>query len=275
MKFLFLLLPFNLYAFTLNTSNAVSFDTDVIKVYVSQNDCAEISATADELESMTREAINQYWSRIPATSLNLEVVGKKSLDNPFRDEEVCSAVTPQGECTANENLKVDEGIIISCNTNAGNFGNGILGLSVPNNTTAFAIKGSIVLLNDTNASNPLASYGRDQIIDVIAHELGHAIGLGHTSKSENLMYFNVIEKRERLGFDDIAGVTYLYPSDNVFGTCASVAPIGGTSALAFFLGLFIPGLYRIKKRVKKLSSFLVIQKFIKRWKSRGKENHIS
>ena len=32
MKFLFLLLPFNLYAFTLNTSNAVSFDTDVIKV---------------------------------------------------------------------------------------------------------------------------------------------------------------------------------------------------------------------------------------------------
>ena len=47
------------------------------------------------------------------------------------------------------------------------------------------------------------------------------------------MYFNVIEKRERLGFDDIAGVTYLYPSDNVFGTCASVAPIGGTSALAF------------------------------------------
>ena len=169
MKFLFLLLPFNLYAFTLNTSNAVSFDTDVIKVYVSATDCTQIRATADELESMTREAINQYWSRIPATSLNLEVVGK-ILDNPFRDEEVCSAVTPQGECTANEKLKVDEGIIISCNTNAGNFGNGILGLSVPNNTTAFAIKGSIVLLNDKNDS-PMISYGRDKIIDVIAHEL--------------------------------------------------------------------------------------------------------
>ena len=171
MKFLFLLLPLNLYAFTLNTSNAVSFDTDVIKVYVNETDCTQISATADELESMTREAINQYWSRIPATSLNLEVVGQKALDAAFINEKVCSAVTPQGECTANENLKVDEGIIISCNGHAENFGNGVLGLSVPNNTTAFAIKGSIVLLNDRNDS-PMRNYGRDQIIDVIAHELG-------------------------------------------------------------------------------------------------------
>ena len=105
-------------------------------------------------------------------------------------EEVCSAVTPQGECTANENLKVDEGIIISCNTNAGNFGNGILGLSVPNNTTAFAIKGSIVLLNDTNANNP-GHYGRDQIIDVML--MNCVQQGGHTSKSENLMYFNALK----------------------------------------------------------------------------------
>ena len=64
------------------------------------------------------------------------------------------------------------------------------------------------------------------------------------------MYFNVVEKRERLGFDDIAGVTYLYPSDNVFGTCASVAPVGGTSVVAFILGLIIPAYIDSKKELK-------------------------
>ena len=185
------------------------------------------------------------------------MVGQIALNDAFRNESVCSAVTPQGECTPNQNMLVDEGIVISCNedtANDDNFGadNRILGLSVPINTTSFAIKGSVVLLNDKLGS-PLGDYNKEQMIAVIAHEIGHAIGLGHTSKDANLMYFNVVEKRDRLGFDDIAGVTYLYPSDSVFGTCASVAPIGGTSVIAFILGLIVPGLYRFKKRIKKLS----------------------
>ena len=121
------LLPLNLFGFTLNTSNAVSFDTDVIKVRVSDRNCTNISATADQLESWTRDAINQFWYRIPATKLNLEVVGQTTLDNAFRTESVCSAVTPQGECTPNQNMLVNEGIIISCNVdtaNDDNFGAG-------------------------------------------------------------------------------------------------------------------------------------------------------
>ena len=72
-------------------------------------------------------------------------------------------ISAQGECTPNQNLLVDEGIIISCNSDNDNFGNGILGLSVPNNTTSFAIKGSIVLLND-KANSPLDDYSNGQMI---------------------------------------------------------------------------------------------------------------
>ena len=58
MKFLFLF-PLNLFAFTLNTSNAVSFDTDIVKIRVSDTDCTNISLTADELESIReRQSIN-------------------------------------------------------------------------------------------------------------------------------------------------------------------------------------------------------------------------
>src|SRR5690606_21495045 len=47
----------------------------------------------------------------------------------------------------------------------------------------------------------------------IAHEIGHAIGLGHAedNQKEALMYFRLVNQRKELGQDDIDGVSFLYP----------------------------------------------------------------
>lgn len=49
---------------------------------------------------------------------------------------------------------------------------------------------------------------------VVAHELGHALGLGHSGSSIALMYYSTnISSELNLSQDDVDGITYLYPRD--------------------------------------------------------------
>lgn len=70
---------------------------------------------------------------------------------------------------------------------------------------------------------------------LVAHEIGHVLGLGHSSDSSSIMsydhssYDSAVELR--LSQDDVDGITYLYPRNEgsgdgkVFG-CASIQPVG-------------------------------------------------
>lgn len=65
---------------------------------------------------------------------------------------------------------------------------------------------------------------------VLAHEIGHILGLGHSHDSNALMYFDASAKNTlRLAQDDIDGLTYLYPrdelgGDNLLGGCGRISP---------------------------------------------------
>ncbi|MGK5082680.1 matrixin family metalloprotease [Bdellovibrionota bacterium FG-1] len=56
----------------------------------------------------------------------------------------------------------------------------------------------------------------DLLALIIAHEVGHVFGLGHSVDPNTLMYYDATAKKQlSLGQDDIEGVTYLYPRHEI------------------------------------------------------------
>ena len=86
----------------------------------------------------------------------------------------------------------------------------------------------LVLNVQSGASANISGLSQALVTVVMAHEIGHALGLGHSPDSNALMYYNASAKTTLgLAQDDIDGITYLYPrndlSGNQFLGCGLVA----------------------------------------------------
>jgi hypothetical protein len=208
-------------AFTLNNNFGASFKKSKVKVYVAgDSTCVNMAITQAEIEDLVAPAVDNFWNEVPTSKLRLKPSGFSSpistvditlarLCSPT-DSACISDATTKGQ----QIIPPVEGIVISCNQQADNFaGSSVLAVTVPNSFSGKKIRGAVILINDTNSANNFASQSRSDQIGIIAHEIGHAIGLGHADESETeaLMYFRVVNQRTSLGEDDIKGVTYLYP----------------------------------------------------------------
>ena len=208
---LFFILP-TLFSFTLNNNQNLAFEQNEVPVYIADTFCSNIGLNETEIEKLISKANQQYWNQVSTTRLKLVSGGKLSMPNAYHTDALCTSTSPS--CTVNPNLAFNRGILISCNENvATNFPTpGLLAVTVPTSVSGNKILGAVLLLNDT-ASSPLNGKSKDEMTALIAHEIGHAIGLGHSPVKDSLMYYLSIPTRRNLGWDDIDGITYLYPKE--------------------------------------------------------------
>jgi hypothetical protein len=239
------------FGFSFNNSVGAAFATDEVVVDVADN-CTNLGVTNAELLTIVQDSLDVYWNSVPTSKLVLRLGSLVTLSSAFYTEKMCTV--SGSSCEPNANLVISSGITISCNENStDNFtSDSILGITLPNNITGSILVGSLMLIND-RSTNSFQDKSREQMVGIIAHELGHAIGLGHSPVEDSLMYYTLVPVRDRLGFDDIDGVTYLYPKDQPFGcgtihtdqtTDKSIPNKKTTTATVFILSLLAITYYR-------------------------------
>ena len=218
MKYLivcFIFFSFQADAFLLNTSTGAAFGTSEVNIYITSNStCTNAGFTKERLLETAVSAANKFWASVPTANISFKSGGVlQSTDNLFLTGKLCAT-----NCNAATDVPVVNDIVIACNSNStDNFtADSVLALTVPNNVTSSEIKGSVILLNDT-ATTSFKNLSSAELESLMAHEVGHAVGLGHTKDSAALMYHLNSSTRGKLAQDDIDGISYLYP--NQFDGC--------------------------------------------------------
>lgn len=185
--------------------------------------CTNAGFSSDELLELTEIAMELHWNTVPTSALVLEKGEVLSID-------ASSDATP-GQTALNAR---DNTILISCNNTVTDFIAVNPGDPVAAGVAQSVINGSNMrsgVLINAHFTSPVSNLSRLQLLALIAHEMGHAVGLDHSEYSTALMYFNIAGEgrklQERLSIDDYDGVTYLYPHDNLFASCGTI--IGSSS----------------------------------------------
>lgn len=241
---------FNVSAFswTLNSSARRGFPTNGVTIEVATSSCNNTSFSAGELKAMVEDAASKFWNAVSTSGLELKIE-ERNVD--------VSSATSLGAIV---DLASQNKILVGCNSGISTFFDGsILGVGGLQCTSSYC-QGAVAL-NDQAGTN-LASASNSVILATFAHELGHALGLGHSSVEYALMYYSVGGKdQEFLAEDDMKGISWLYPLDKklagLAGSCATISDgtdSGQFSRIFLLLFFFVFVVYLIKTRndLKKL-----------------------
>ncbi|TNE97013.1 MAG: matrixin family metalloprotease [Deltaproteobacteria bacterium] len=228
------------FAFSLNNTVSASFSQNEVVVNVADN-CTNLGVSSSEILSMVSDGASQFWNTVSTSRMRLRAGSVVTVDSKFYNEKICNSNT--GSCEPNTNLTVGSGVLITCNgettTNFPASQRTVLAITIPNNISGTTIVGALVAIND-RSDNVFQDKSRAQMVSIIAHELGHAVGLGHSPVTDSLMYYTLVPVRDSLGWDDIDGITYLYPKEQPFG-CGTISQVDSKAAgFAFMLILLFP-----------------------------------
>lgn len=183
------------------------------------------------------------WNSVPTTSLKVS----KGSDSSVTIDQILSGtidVNPSIHCVTDmASLGLNADVIPGVAMGARYDGKGNI------------ITGALVLNVQDGAGANINTYDSDVTINVIAHEIGHVLGLGHSGSHAALMYYDASERTQAsLSQDDVDGITYLYTrdefgSDAMFGGCAVIgASRQHAGSWLLLLGLAVPALSVMFKR---------------------------
>lgn len=234
---LILLLPSSLFAFTLN-STGKGFKSNKITIEIASTSCAGAGFSTAKFRELLVEAVDEYWHQVATSSLELDVqsIGTIDIDGDNFAQALSKAQTNT--------------ILAGCNDSAEKFDAG-----GATSTTLGAAQMSCsnldcksVLILNAHEDSLLPTLSESEIKATIAHEIGHAFGLGHSEYKYSLMYYSAGGKVQKwLGQDDIDGVSYLYPNDpqigGLLGSCGTITT--DKDDYKKFLGSFFTGIFAV------------------------------
>ncbi len=179
------------------------------KVNIASGACRANSMSDDELNTAIDDVLKRYWNTVSESRLRLErgIEVGRSISGHADPGEILIGCLPLGMSAAS-------------------------GVTTPNPSET----GSKITLNGTTLIP--GGYYYEGLVGLIAHEMGHAIGLHHSGDAASVMTYeshNWGASPKYLSQDDKNGVVYLYPNESetygILGACArqvDAAPLHGS-----------------------------------------------
>lgn len=221
-------------AFTLNSStnsNLKGWDNGEIRLLVNTANCP---ANVDVVGVI--QAAAEVWNNVPTSTV------KVTYDGATTSTSFSSPTTVYCETNFQAVTHADQNYVPGAAAVVGSTG---------------TITHGILYLNASSGTGNIGNFDQTTLTIILAHEIGHVLGLGHSESPTALMYFDASAKTElSLAQDDMDGVTYLYPADETKGKMAgcglvknSVPPSGPSRFLMLVL-LMLPLFVLWKLRLK-------------------------
>lgn len=203
----------NSKAFTLiGNSEIKGWNTDTLTFLINYSGC---SISEGDLNEAIDQAIS-LWNQAPLSGIKL-ARGGKSTTTPAQAKAAANSTNPASTPSP----------LIVCDPNLSNtlFPTGSDNAEYIPAATTPAVDGELrlnfaylALNSESGRKANIANLTKTKLAIVIAHEMGHVLGLGHTQKDHSLMYFDATARTTlSLSQDDIDGLAYLYPRHEIGG----------------------------------------------------------
>lgn len=231
-------------AWTLNFDPPRRVGGDTLSLKINYSGCP---AT---LDTMLDEAVG-VWNSVPGSYLKLEKTGTTTATGADVVSGSAGGFVVVCDTTYSADTGADPNVTLA--TTISSF-----------DQTGYLVRGGVVL---NMQSSMFRNETLNQQILVLTHEVGHILGLGHSSDPRAIMYFQVRASGSRptISQDDVDGVSYLYPRDETSGAqgklfgCGHLesaagpgsggnGPTAGALAAACVLGLIWLGCQSLKHR---------------------------
>jgi len=188
--------------------NTLAFDID--------SSCASYMST---VQSAIQSAA-ELWNSVPSSALTISIGSTVSLPQ---------AITTYLGSTAdagNPTVYCDSSFGTNFHTNNPGTPANTAAASIPGYAGAYAIstdmkiQGALLVLNvQSGAAANISTLSSTLVHNVLTHEIGHILGLGHSANKNALMYYATGNGRETvLSKDDMDGISYLYPRNELSGS---------------------------------------------------------
>jgi hypothetical protein len=212
---LILLFTFKAEAFTLASSNPPRYGEEV-KLTVGTDTCSALGLTPETLLDLVEEAMNDFWNSVPTAKIKF-VRGGVGTFSANGETSLSNFLTNSG---------VTNEIIIGCNNDLTAFGSGTIGQGGFRYGGSIGIQGAFIIYDDSS----VAGLSKKAKKALIAHEMGHAFGLGHSNFKPALMYYTINYNMDSLSRDDEDAITYLYPNTKKVGGCGTIEDIANSDS---------------------------------------------